>query len=160
MRVALLVLLLVVAGCGVRPSGVIGGVEAPSGDVKGTLLFLVYGGAVVPVVRPFEPLGRPGQPDGQGQPGQPDDPPNPFAMLAAGPTAEERELGLTSEVPAAAVPTDVSPDGQDGMIVRLPVAVTALSPLAAEQLACTTTPGRPVTLVGEGTSRAPVTCGV
>jgi hypothetical protein len=155
MRAALLVLLLVVAGCGVRPSAVIEGVEAPSGDPDGTLLFLVSDGAVVPVVRPF----RITRPPGEGIPGEiPLEPPDPFALLAAGPTADERALGLTSEVPAEAVPTEITPSGDGGVMVRLPIDVTALSPLAAEQLACTTAPGRPVTLVGDGTSRASVTC--
>jgi len=134
-------------GCGVRPSGVIGGTEAPHGDAGGTLLFLVSDGAVVPVVRP---AGRPG--------GLPRDPADPFALLAAGPTADERARGLTSEVPAQAVPTDITPDGEDGVTLRLPVDVSELSALAAEQLACTAAPGRPVTLVGGGTSRAPVSC--
>jgi hypothetical protein len=155
MRAALLVLLLVVAGCGVRPSAVIEGVEAPSGDPDGALLFLVSDGAVVPVVRPF----RITRPPGEGEPGEiPREPPDPFALLAAGPTPDERALGLTSEVPAEAVPTDITPSANDGVTVRLPIDVTALSALAAEQLACTTAPGRPVTLVGDGTSRAPVTC--
>jgi hypothetical protein len=157
MRAALLgFLLLLVAGCGVRPSVVIDGAQAPQGKALGTMLFLVQDGAVVPVVRPFDPPGPPRRPD---QPGQPGDEPDPFVLLAGGPTADERALGMTSEVPAEAVPTDVRfEDG--GVVVSLPVDVTALSALAAEQLACTTTPARPVTLVGDGTSRAPVTCGV
>lgn len=149
---ALLVLLAMVAACGVRPTVVIDGLAAPSGKAAGTVLFLVSDGAVVPVVRGVEPAGQPGQP-----PGPPGDP---FVLLAAGPTADERALGLTSEVPAEAVPTDVRFEGEDGVIVWLPLDVTALSTLAAEQLACTTTPGRSVTLVGGGTSRAPVSCGV
>lgn len=129
MRAALLVLLLVVAGCGVRPTAVIGGAQAPSGDPDGALLFLVSDGTVVPVVRPT----RPSRPPGEGIPGG--EPADPFALLAAGPTADERALGLTSEVPAEAVPTDVTPADNDGVTVRLPIDVTALSALAAEQLA-------------------------
>ena len=157
MRAALLAfLLLLVAGCGVRPSAVIDGAQAPYGRAHGTMLFLVQDGVVVPVVRPFDPPGPPRQ---LGEPGPPGAEPDPFVLLAAGPTVDERAVGLTSEVPAAAVPTDVRfEDG--GVVVSLPVDVTALSALAAEQLACTTTPARPVTLVGDGTSRAPVTCGV
>jgi len=44
------------AGCGVRPSGVIAGLEAPSGPSQNTelLLYLLSDGAVVPVRRTMD----------------------------------------------------------------------------------------------------------
>ncbi len=122
---------LVLAGCGVRPSGVISGVEAPDGPTRAAVpvLHFVAAGAVVAV-------GRPGGTDV-------------VAALAAGPTPEESANGLTTEVPASAAPAE-SRWTADGIEVDLSDDLTRLSPLAVSQIVCTV-------LAGEDSSTATVT---
>lgn len=135
---ALLAVLLLAAGCGVRPSGVIPGVQAPTGELSGTHLFLVRDGELTLVMRParFLPL-----------------PEERVALLLAGPTELELADGLTSEVPPDTQLLAVSHDS-----VTLSVDVTGLSQLAADQIVCTAAFGVEVALLGGGGSRERRSC--
>jgi len=131
-----------VAGCGVRPSGVIPGVPAPVGAVTGTVLYLVRDGHPVLTLRQStvdqSPIGA-------------------LTLLAAGPTPDERSRGLTSEVPADALPLAVA-DSASGVTVTFSSDVSVLSTVAIEQIACTVVSGTPVTVAGGNERRDPVTC--
>jgi hypothetical protein len=133
-RALLLVVALLAAGCGVRPSDVVLGGRAPTVALAITV-FLVSDGQVIRVLRP-----NPTSPD-------------PLAVLAAGPTAIEREQGYGSEVPAGVVLEAA------GASVRVSVDVTTLSEVAVDQIVCTAAQ-ETVTLVGGGTGRGPLTCPV
>ncbi|WP_424187123.1 hypothetical protein ACOBQX_04625 [Actinokineospora sp. G85] len=132
------------AGCGVRPSGVISGVEAPSGPTRapGPVLYFVLAGAVVAVERA-------GGADV-------------VATLAAGPDAAESATGLTTEVPASAAPARVQ-RSSTGIEVDLSGDLARLSPLAVDQIVCTVVAReglstRAVTLRGGGQTLERQTC--
>jgi hypothetical protein len=132
------VVLVLVTGCGVRPGGVVVGGPAPT-VASATVLYLVAEGRVTPVPRPG------GTADA-------------LTLLAAGPTAVERERGLTTEVPAGIAFSGIAFSGQVAD-VTVSVDVTTLSPNAFDQIVCTTSSGTtPVTVVGGGQSRGPRTC--
>ncbi|HEX6340349.1 hypothetical protein [Umezawaea sp.] len=131
-RAAALAAVLLVAGCGVRPSGVIVGGPAPTAAAVISVYF-VSGGRVAPVPRPGSASA--------------------LAQLAVGPTTAEREQGYATEVPAGAV-LDAA-----GSTVTVSVDVTSLSANAVDQIVCTTAAGS-VTLVGGGQSRGPLACPV
>jgi hypothetical protein len=73
------------SGCGVRPSGVIHGVAAPTGPVYGVYLYFADStGRLTAVLRPTNP------------------PPSPsatLAMLVGGPDADEQAQGFRTELP-------------------------------------------------------------
>jgi hypothetical protein len=134
--------LVAVAGCGVRPSGVITGADPPSGPVAPTTaitIYLVANGRLSPVTRPGGPLSQA----------------DTLGLLAAGPTEREQGRGLTTDVPPDAAPFSVTaqPDGR--LVVNPASPATELSTLAVEQIVCTiaaTAPERPaqVAVVGAG----------
>ncbi|RZQ62493.1 GerMN domain-containing protein [Amycolatopsis suaedae] len=145
----LLAVLLAVAACGVRPSAVIPGGDAPGGSVVTTLIFFVSGDELAPAPRP----------DGST---------DTLAQLAAGPTADERAQGLRTELPPGiSIGRDYS---NADLVVTVSVAPHTLSGLAVQQIACTVTNIRgalgapsvsgPVTVVGPGESLGPRYCGV
>jgi hypothetical protein len=140
-RGALLAAVLLVAGCGVRPGGVVLGGPA-STVASAAWLYLVSDGEVVPVLRPGRAYT------------------DALTLLAAGPTAAERDRGLTTEVPAGIV-FDGRADADGTPVVTASVDVTTLSPNAFAQIVCTASPdAEPVTIVGGGQSRGPQTCPV
>jgi hypothetical protein len=134
--------LVAVAGCGVRPSGVITGDAPPSGAVRSPAaaitLYFVRDGRLAAVTRPG---------------GAPRSPSDTLDLLAAGPTAGEQAHGLTTDVPAGAAPFSVTA-GPSGRLVVTPAGPAgALSALATGQIACTaaaTAPDHraPVTVAG------------
>jgi hypothetical protein len=139
-----LVSLVALAGCGVRPSGVITGGDPPRGAVQPNAttitLYLVKNGQLSAVTRP-------------------DDPPlstaDTLALLAAGPNAREQALGLTTAVPPGAVPFSVTADSAGSLVVTPSTPAGQLSTLAVDQIVCTAAalaPGGPatVTVVGVG----------
>jgi hypothetical protein len=143
---------LVAAGCGVRPSGVITGVEAPSGRTEGEVLpgspglspalYFVSGDRLVAVARHLldEDL---------------------VGMLADGPDPDERARGLSTQVPKAAAPATVAGDEPD-LEVGLATDVAELSPFAVDQIVCTLlahrTTASTVTLHGGGHTTDQRTC--
>ena len=147
---AVLVLLLAVSGCGVRPSGVITGANPPSGGVEPTTpitLYLVKNGRLSVVTRPGPPL----------------PPADTLALLATGPTPREQGLGLTTEVPRDAGPFTVTANPADQLVVTLSTPAGKLSTLAVEQIACTTVAMAPqsppqVTVVGARQGAGPWSC--
>lgn len=119
---AVLVVVLAVAGCGVRPSGVIPGVTAPAGPAELTVptLYFVADGKVVPE-RPVAP----GEPRA-----------DVLDLLAAGPHPAGRRKGMTTQVPPDAGPAMVK-QVDLGLDVRLRTDVGGMSALAVDQVVCT-----------------------
>ncbi|MEU6728341.1 hypothetical protein ABZ917_31935 [Nonomuraea wenchangensis] len=146
------VALVAVAGCGVRPSGVILAGDPPSGPVQralATTLYLVKDGRLSTVTRPDAHLPAA----------------DTLALLAAGPTPRERAHGLTSEVPPDAGPFTLTaePGGAGHLVVTLSTPAGELSALAVDQIVCSAAATRrddsaQVTVVGAGRSIGPRTC--
>lgn len=135
MRRVLVVLALLLAGCGVQPTDPIRGAPA-----TGAMIYLIQRGAPAPALRPTR--NQVSVTDAIG-------------LLADGPTAAERDAGFTTEVPAAVAPMTV-----EGATVNLQVDPNSLSLNGVQQIACTASAPGPVTLVGGGQSRGPITCPV
>jgi len=136
---------LLLAGCGVRPSGVITGGPAPATTISGVRLYLISDGQPTLVARGLKPLQQPA---------------DIVDLLAAGPTEAERAAGFTSEVPAGIAPAKVSFDGE-GTSVGLAADVDTLSVLAVNQIVCTvqaSVSNGPVSLVSGANRRGPLTC--
>lgn len=132
-----LVSVVAMAGCGVRPSGVITGGDPPSGAVVPITLYLVTNGELIAVTRPGGPLSQA----------------DTLALLAAGPTAREQADGLTTDVPPEAGPFSVTAEPAGRLVVTVSTPASELSTLALEQIVCTaaaTAPESPaqVTVVG------------
>jgi hypothetical protein len=124
---------LTAAGCGVQPTDPIEGLQS-----TGAMIYLIQGGTLVPVLRPTR---------------SPADADEIFSLLLTGPSADEREVGLTTEVPKAAEPMQLK-----GSTVTLAVDPNMLSIPATQQIACSAPAPSPVTLLGNGQSRGPITC--
>jgi hypothetical protein len=119
--VALAVALLT-SGCGVGPSGVEDGGEAPTGVAEGpTLYFVDDDGGLRPDVRDS---GRLGTVAGAIQ----------LLMADADPTAE----GLHSEIPPTGTRTMVE-DAGDYVTIYLPLADAEISDVGVDQVICTAT---------------------
>lgn len=148
----LALLVAATAGCGVRPSGVITGIDPPSGAVEPAAtitLYLVTNGQLGAVQRPGGPLSQV----------------DTLALLAADPTDEERARGLTTDVPPDAAPFSVTAKTPGRLVVTLSTEADELSTMAIAQIVCTaaaTAPGSPaqVTVVGAGQGRGPESCPV
>ncbi|MFI6236915.1 hypothetical protein ACIBD9_25425 [Micromonospora sp. NPDC050784] len=149
-----LLLTLLAAGCGVRPSAVIIGRPPISGPAQGTWLYLLAQGELVLVLRPaaMDPS-----------------PADALALLAAGPQENERGQGFTSDVPAGLGPVTVTEGSQSGdLTVRTNAAAQTLSAHGADQIICTTVAAAAqvnaantattVTIVGPDGSRGPRPC--
>ncbi|MET9297132.1 hypothetical protein [Streptomyces sp. NPDC003077] len=110
--VALAVVLL--AGCGVRPTGVLDGGEPPGGLTKNLRLYFVSpAGRLVAVSRPDIPASKVTDPDGV------------IKLLRQGPTPAERASGLTTSLTTeGAYETTVS---GNTVTVRVPQAEIAVS---------------------------------
>jgi hypothetical protein len=141
-RCAILLLALLVpllgAGCGVRPSGVITGLPAPTGPTEGTgpLIYFVADGQLLAIPRA---IGG-----------------DPVAVLAAGPDANQRAQGLSTQVPAAAAPASVV-RANHAFTVLLATDVTTLTSTAVDQIVCTVLAQRPVLVPGSGSDVQTVT---
>ncbi|WP_154697256.1 hypothetical protein [Lentzea guizhouensis] len=110
------------ASCGIRPTGVIPGLQAPSGPVENPSpsIFWVADGQVVPTSRVQGSLtGR-----------------DVVALLAQGPSNAELQRGLTTEVPFDAAPATVDRVAS-GLDVTVSTDVSLLSPNAVRQIVCT-----------------------
>jgi len=137
-----LVSLVAVAGCGVRPSGVIIGADPPRGVLAPSAMITIY---LVTNDR-LSAVARPGGPLSQA---------DTLALLAAGPIAREQAQGLTTDVPPEAGPFSVTAESAGRLVVTPSIPASELSTLAVEQIVCTvaaTSPGSPaqVTVVGAG----------
>lgn len=110
------------AGCGIRPTGVVeaGNPPAPAAPATQNVLYFVKDGALVATTR----TGLAGH-----------------ALLAidqlmAGPTADERRRGLTTELPPGISREPVA-DGDPALAIRQKDPDVRWSPLARAQVACT-----------------------
>jgi hypothetical protein len=129
-----------VVSCGIRPSVVIPGQEAPHGVVTGLIVYLLDHGSLRAVSRPLPPTNTP---DKEQQSGF--SPPFPSTQAAinallAGPTASETAGGLTSDLPAKDVAAYVLPSGKQGYIYDVFVQKhdsESLSQHAVDQVVCT-----------------------
>jgi len=139
---AVALLSLAVAGCGVRPSGVITGGNPPSGSVQTIIVYLV----------------KNGRPSATPRPGSPLSPADSLALLAAGPTTGERAQGLTSDVPPEAAPFTVTANPAGQLVVTVSTPAGRLSTLAIDQIVCTASATAPVTVIGGGQSVGPRNC--
>jgi hypothetical protein len=144
-----LVSLVAVAGCGVRPSGVITGSDPPRGAVEPTTTITLY-------------LVKSGRPSAVTRPGGPLSQADTLALLAAGPTPREQEQGLTTDVPPEAGPFSVTANPAGHLVVAPSTPASELSTLAVEQIVCTAAaaPESPaqVTVVGAGQGVGPRNC--
>ena len=118
---ALVAVLVLASGCGVRPSGVIPGENAPSGPPNGNLghtatVYFVVNGTVVPVVR-----------NGVG-----DVAGDRVRALEQGPDEDERAGGYTTELPPSFEPIAIGVNE-----AAIGVNVRELSPNAVAQIVCT-----------------------
>lgn len=141
--IPLLLGVLVVAACGVRPTAVISGGDAPSGLATGAVVFFLSDDQLAPTTR---------------ENGSPDEV---LALLAAGPNEVERAQGLRTELPAEiTLRTDRSPTPT----IVATVNPQTLTPLAVDQIVCTAaatelgTAGG-ITITGRGATLQPQFCG-
>lgn len=167
---ALLPVVLLSAGCGIRATDVVEAGEpatvgvAPHGQL-GTVLYFVSSSSasrLMPVVRGTDPEGPDGG-SGQGEP-------HPgasgaLALLFRGPSAAERAAGLRSELPNERVKLSVELSAK-GVLVKLDAPVTTLSEAARQQLFCTAAQARTadrteaVTVTGSDGVIGPARCSV
>jgi hypothetical protein len=138
---------VLVAGCGVRPSGVITGGPAPTEQVRGPVLYFLADSSLTPVLRPAR---------------QPLWPTQVLALLQHGPNSDERAANLTSEVPTGLDPVTVTSDPSGNVHVVVSADVTTLPALAVDQIVCTVRDAlsttAPITLTSDAKTRGPRTC--
>ncbi|MET7492699.1 hypothetical protein [Streptomyces sp900116325] len=165
---ALLPLLLLATGCGIRSTDVVevgdpATVEVAPGAQQGTVLYFISSsspGGLLPVVRQVD------DPSATSSSGTGDDGRSrgkQLALLFMGPSRAERKAGLRSELPMSSDQVSVT-TGQDGIRVRLASGVNQLSELARQQLICTVAyehgQGTTVTVLGTDGSIGPARCSV
>ncbi|MEV1157416.1 hypothetical protein AB0J27_18665 [Micromonospora chokoriensis] len=139
-----LLVAVLTAGCGVRPSAVITGRAAVSGPAEGIGVYLLAQGDLALVLRQPKATQAGVAPAVNCSPsspgGSPCQPAQALALLAAGPSEDERASGLTSEVPAGLGPFTVTPGGQrSDLTVTTTGAVRPLTADAVDQIVCTVT---------------------
>jgi hypothetical protein len=135
------------AGCGVRPSGVITGRPAPTGPAEGAALYFLANSSLRLVLRPTRQHLSPTQT---------------LALLQNGPNGDERAANLTSEVPAGLDPVTVTIDASGNVDVVVSADVTTLSTTAVDQIVCTVRDAlsttAPITLTSDAATRGPRIC--
>ncbi|MFE9412252.1 hypothetical protein ACFYN0_26185 [Streptomyces sp. NPDC006704] len=119
---ALALLPALLAGCGIQSTGVIAVGDPASAQAMppaddGTVLYFVGPDGLMPVVR--EGLAKP-----------------PLPLLFAGPNADERAVGLRTELPSLSGPFGMAVV-EGGVTITLNQDVSGLSTLARRQIACT-----------------------
>ncbi|MEU6261919.1 hypothetical protein [Saccharopolyspora shandongensis] len=124
-RIAMAAVLLVLAGCGVQPTGVVLAGKAPDGIARGPVLYFVTGepSQIRSVIRETGRLGTVTEA---------------LRLLAAGPTPAEGAAGLRTELPFLTTEQVSAGAPDDGIVtVQIPVPPSTLSELASTQLVCT-----------------------
>ncbi|HEV7653105.1 MAG TPA: hypothetical protein VGP26_33530 [Actinophytocola sp.] len=159
-RVVLIAVLIAVldAGCGVRPSGVITGGPAPTGPAlgrpdappgrsEGADLYFLADSSLTPVLRRTNQRLSPTQT---------------LALLQDGPNGDELAANLTSEVPTGLDPVTVTADVSGNVDVVVSADVTTLSTTAVDQIVCTIrdalSTAKPITLTSAAATRGPRIC--
>lgn len=124
-----------VVACGIRPSAVIHGWEAPRGAVSSLIVYLVDHNALRAVSRPL-PASTTQAPKTTFVYSSPQD--DALRALADGPTSTEAAGGLTTEIPAnTAIAFKYAQDGNNYVFAYAPDRKDALSQRAVDQIACT-----------------------
>ncbi len=169
---ALLPVVLLAAGCGIRATEVVEAGEpalvqvAPAGEL-GTVLYFVSSSTaarLMPVVRHSEPWDE-GTGSGSGQGRSPVAAVRALDLLFAGPSRAERDAGLRSELPNQRVKMGVELSAQ-GVRIMMDAPVTGLSEPARQQLFCTAAQARTadrteaVTVTGTDGVIGPAHCSV
>jgi hypothetical protein len=135
------------AGCGVRPSGVITGRPAPAGPAEGATLYFLDNSSLRMVRRST---------------GQHLSPTQTLVLLQAGPDRDDRAANLTSEVPTGLDPVTVTIDASGNVDVVVSADVTTLSTTAVDQVVCTVRDAlsttAPITLTSDAATRGPRIC--
>jgi sporulation and spore germination protein len=138
---------VLIAGCGVRPSGVIRGGPAPTAPAEGANLYFLHDSALRLVRRPTRQHLSPTQT---------------LALLQDGPGRDERAENLTSEVPTGLDPVTVTIDASGNIDVVVSADVTTLSTVAVDQIVCTVRDAlsttAPITLTSDAATRGPRIC--
>ena len=145
---ALVVLVAVLsAGCGVRPSAVITGGPAPTAPAEGANLYFLANSSLILVRRSTHQHLSPTQT---------------LALLQSGPGSDEQPANLTSEVPTKLDPVTVTTDASGNADVVVTADVTTLSTKAVDQIVCTVRDAlsttAPITLTSNTATRGPQTC--
>ncbi|MDG4781900.1 hypothetical protein O7614_19775 [Micromonospora sp. WMMD961] len=168
-----LLVALLTAGCGVRPTGVITGRAAVSGPAEGIGIYLLAQGELALVLRQPKAIPSGASPAVHCSPASPVgsscQPAQALALLAAGPSGDERASGLASEVPTGLGPGTVTPQAQrSGLTVTTTGPARQLSTNAVDQIVCTvadaaaqtglTERSAAVTIVGSDGARPPRRC--
>jgi hypothetical protein len=135
------------AGCGVRPSGVITGGPAPTGQAEGAILYFLANSSLIRMRRET-PQHLP--------------PTQILTMLQAGPSSDELAANLRSEVPTGLGPLTVTTDAAGNVDVAVTTDVRTLSTPAVDQIVCTVrdalSTNAPITLTSNAATRGPRTC--
>jgi hypothetical protein len=135
------------AGCGVRPSGVIIGGPAPTAPAEGVNLYFLTDSSLIRMRRETRQRLSPTQA---------------LALLQGGLNSEERAANLTSEVPTALDPVTVTTAATGNVDVVVSADVTTLSTAAVDQIVCTVRDAlsttAPVTLTSNTATRGPQIC--
>jgi hypothetical protein len=135
------------AGCGVRPSGVITGNPAPAAPSEGATLYFLADSSLRMVRRTTRQHLSPTQT---------------LVLLQAGPSRDERAENLTSEVPTGLDPVTVTIDASGNVEVVVSADVTTLSTTAVDQIVCTVhdtlSTTAPITLTSDAAIQGPRSC--
>lgn len=138
---------VLIAGCGVRPSGVITGRPAPTGPAEGANLYFLANSSLRVVRRSTREHLSPTQT---------------LALLQDGPDRDERAENLTSEVPNGLGPVTITIDASGSVDVVVSGDVTTLSTTAIDQIVCTVrdtlSTTAPITLTSDAATRGPRIC--
>ncbi|MEU0515147.1 GerMN domain-containing protein [Amycolatopsis sp. NPDC006125] len=119
-----LLLVLVLAGCGVRPTDPVSAGDPPVGAAPGPILFFLKAGKLAPVVRQTGHLGTV---------------PDAVTLLLAGPNPQEAAAGYATMLPAGALGVSVGALDQGVVTVSLSAPLETLPELAKDQIVCTVT---------------------
>ena len=147
-HVLLWIVLMLVAGCGVRPSGVITGGPAPTAPAEGvSLYFITNSTSLVRVRRPTPQHLSPTQT---------------LLLLQAGPSGDDGFSNLTTEVPTGLGPVSVTIDASGKADIGVTADVTTLSSTAVDQIVCTVgealSSTAPITVTSGAATRGPRIC--
>jgi hypothetical protein len=128
---------LLVVGCGIRPTGVIPGQDAPTGAITSMIVYLLDHGTLRAVARPL-PQTQTANPDGTNKitpyvgPEQ-----QALNALIQGPTATEAAAGMSSEVPTSVFGVIARTEGNVAEVYVKAPDDGQLTKNAVDQIACT-----------------------
>jgi hypothetical protein len=128
---------LLVVGCGIRPTAVIYGQEAPRGAVSSMVVYLIDHNALRAVARPLPPTSTVDAPSGKIGSFVPADTQALDALLQ-GPNATEAAGGLTSDIPPDTAGGIIHSDDGGVIVVFIKIGDGgSLTQHAVDQISCT-----------------------